>query len=154
MSAHLHDPAWAAECCSACACAAACTFAASCCGGGWWFLGRGGGQCGCRGGHHGNRGRCCGRAARQRQRPQAAAQKDSCQYWRRAGAGDGIGGGNENLDTVVWETAEYNANYGLGAINASTAYARGFTGDGVTVSVLIRCLTQIMQTCRQSDHSL
>ena len=53
-----------------------------------------------------------------------------------AGAGDGIGGGNENLDTAVWETAEYNANYGLGAINASTAYARGFTGDGVTVSVL------------------
>ena len=53
-----------------------------------------------------------------------------------SGAGGGSGGGNENLDTAVWETTEYNANYGLGAINASTAYARGFTGDGVTVSVL------------------
>ena len=52
------------------------------------------------------------------------------------GSGGNSGGGNENLDTAVWETAEYNANYGLGAINASTAYARGYTGDGVTVSVL------------------
>ena len=52
------------------------------------------------------------------------------------GSGGNSGGDNENLDTAVWETAEYNANYGLGAINASTAYARGYTGDGVTVSVL------------------
>ena len=53
-----------------------------------------------------------------------------------SGSGGGSGGGNENLDTAVWETTEYNANYGLGSINASTAYARGYTGDGVTVSVL------------------
>lgn len=52
------------------------------------------------------------------------------------GSGGGSGGSDENLDTAVWETAEYNANYGLGSINASTAYARGYTGDGVTVSVL------------------
>ncbi len=53
-----------------------------------------------------------------------------------SGSGGGSGGGNENLDTAVWETTEYNANYGLGALNASTAYARGYTGDGVTVAVL------------------
>lgn len=46
------------------------------------------------------------------------------------------GDGNENLNLSVWETAEYQANIGLAAIQASTAYARGYTGSGVTVSVL------------------
>ena len=53
-----------------------------------------------------------------------------------SGGGSGGGGSDENLDTAVWETTEYNRNWGLGAINASTAYARGYTGDNVTVSVL------------------
>lgn len=57
-----------------------------------------------------------------------------------SGGGDS-GGGNgddssQSLDTAIWETSEYNANYGLASLNASTAYARGYTGQGVTVSVL------------------
>jgi subtilase-type serine protease len=35
-----------------------------------------------------------------------------------------------------FETPEYFANWGLGAINASTAYSRGFTGAGVMVGVV------------------
>lgn len=69
----------------------------------------------------------------------AAASGGSSETATAAGSGSGggsSGGSNENLDTAVWETTEYNANYGLGSINASTAYARGYTGDGVTVSVL------------------
>ena len=54
-------------------------------------------------------------------------------------AGGGEGGGNgddssQSLDTAIWETSEYNANYGLASLNASNA--RGYTGQGVTVSVL------------------
>lgn len=53
------------------------------------------------------------------------------------GGGDNGGGSDdENLDTAVWETAEYQSNIGLDAISASTAFARGYRGDGVTVSVL------------------
>jgi len=63
-------------------------------------------------------------------------------------SGGGNSGGNDSgdtgngddasqmLDTAIWETAEYTANYGLASLNASTAYARGYTGEGVTVSVL------------------
>jgi len=58
-----------------------------------------------------------------------------------SGSGDNGNGGNggdvpENLDTAIWETVEYTANYGLASLHASTAYARGYTGQGVTVSVL------------------
>lgn len=35
-----------------------------------------------------------------------------------------------------FETPEYLANYGLGSINASTAYSRNFTGAGVTIAVI------------------
>ncbi|MGU3469222.1 S8 family serine peptidase, partial [Methylobacterium sp. C33D] len=35
-----------------------------------------------------------------------------------------------------FETTEYWADWGLGAINASSAYARGFTGNGVLVAVV------------------
>jgi subtilisin family serine protease len=35
-----------------------------------------------------------------------------------------------------FETAEYRANYGLGAIGASSAYAAGATGRGVTVGII------------------
>lgn len=35
-----------------------------------------------------------------------------------------------------WETAEYKADWGLTALNASTAYALGFTGAGVHVGVM------------------
>ncbi|MDB9872450.1 S8 family serine peptidase [Alphaproteobacteria bacterium] len=54
-------------------------------------------------------------------------------------AGGGGGGGSSSsssLNTTVYETTEYNTQYGLGNINVSTAYARGYTGSGVTVSVL------------------
>ncbi|MDN5251336.1 S8 family peptidase [Betaproteobacteria bacterium LSUCC0117] len=52
------------------------------------------------------------------------------------GAGGGGGGGGSGLNTGQYETSEYSAQYGLGKISASTAYARGYTGAGVTVSVL------------------
>ena len=35
-----------------------------------------------------------------------------------------------------YETTEYNNHYGLASINASNAYSRGYTGNGVTVSVM------------------
>ena len=117
--------------CHACA---AVTFAASCCGGGGGF-GAGAAVSAAAGGHHGNRGGCCGRAGAVAAQPQAALRKNSAGLACGAGAGDGIGCCNE-IWIPRWETAEYNANYGLGAINASTAYARGFTGDGVPVSLL------------------
>jgi len=43
-----------------------------------------------------------------------------------------------------YETTEYDANFGLGNINASSAYSRGYTGSGVTVSV--------MDTTFDTDH--
>jgi len=46
------------------------------------------------------------------------------------------GGGGSSATAADFVTTEYQAQYGLGSINASTAYARGFTGAGVTVSVL------------------
>jgi subtilisin family serine protease len=53
------------------------------------------------------------------------------------GGGGGGGGGSSSGSTAAdFETTEYRAQFGLGAINTSTAYARGFTGAGVTVSVL------------------
>ena len=43
-----------------------------------------------------------------------------------------------NVDAAVasWETDEYQADWGLAAMNASKAYALGFTGQGVTVGVM------------------
>jgi len=38
--------------------------------------------------------------------------------------------------TAAYETAEYKAQWGLGAIKASNAYVDGWTGDGVTIGVL------------------
>lgn len=38
-------------------------------------------------------------------------------------------------DNAFWETAEYLVDYSKPAINASAAYARGGTGDGITVAV-------------------
>lgn len=35
-----------------------------------------------------------------------------------------------------WETAEYQRNYGLDQIGASTAYAAGATGEGVTIAII------------------
>ena len=52
------------------------------------------------------------------------------------GGGGGGGGVDSSLNTGVYETSEYSAQYGLGKINVSTAYARGYTGSGVVVSVL------------------
>lgn len=52
------------------------------------------------------------------------------------GGGGGGGGSGSGLNTGQYETSEYSAQYGLGKINASTAYARGYTGAGVVVSVL------------------
>ncbi len=52
------------------------------------------------------------------------------------GGGGGGGGGGSSLTAADYETTEYSAQYGLGSISASTAYARGYTGSGVTVSVL------------------
>lgn len=39
-------------------------------------------------------------------------------------------------DPASWETAEYQANFGLDQIGASTAYAAGATGDGVTIAII------------------
>lgn len=40
------------------------------------------------------------------------------------------------LLATQFDTPEYRADWGLGAINAATAYARGFTGLGVLVAVV------------------
>ncbi len=55
-----------------------------------------------------------------------------------AGGGGGGGGSSSSpsLTASDFETTEYNKQYGLGNINASSAYARGYTGSGITVSVL------------------
>ena len=38
-------------------------------------------------------------------------------------------------DKASWETAEYNYNWGLGAMNASSAYALGFYGQNTTAQL-------------------
>jgi hypothetical protein len=51
----------------------------------------------------------------------------------------GGGGGSGSVGSLppgAFETEEYRANYGLGAIHASSAYAGGATGQGVTVGVI------------------
>jgi subtilisin family serine protease len=63
-----------------------------------------------------------------------------------AGGGGGGGGGDPapvvptpNPDPTPpndFETLEYNNQYGLGKIKASSAYVRGYTGAGVTVAVI------------------
>lgn len=55
------------------------------------------------------------------------------------GVACGGGGGSGSVGTKpasFFETEEFNANYGLGAIRASSAYAAGATGRGVTVGVI------------------
>ena len=49
------------------------------------------------------------------------------------GGGGGGGSSSSTLTASDFETTEYNKQYGLGSINASTAYARGYTGSGITV---------------------
>ena len=39
-------------------------------------------------------------------------------------------------DRASWETAEYDYNWGLGAMNASSAYALGFYGQNTTTGVM------------------
>ena len=50
------------------------------------------------------------------------------------------GGGTSTTSTPLvasdYETSEYNAQYGLASINASTAYADGYSGSDVTVAVI------------------
>lgn len=48
----------------------------------------------------------------------------------------GCGGGGVRPTASDWETEEYEAQGGLGLIKASSMYARGGTGKGVTVGVL------------------
>lgn len=50
--------------------------------------------------------------------------------------GSSSGGGGANPPAEDFETQEYNNQWGLGAINASTAYSRGATGEDITVAVL------------------
>jgi subtilisin family serine protease len=51
--------------------------------------------------------------------------------------GGGSGSGTiGSLPPSSFETEEYSSNYGLGAIHASSAYAAGATGQGVTVAVI------------------
>tara|TARA_B100000963_G_scaffold356913_1_gene378016 strand:+ start:77 stop:2911 length:2835 start_codon:yes stop_codon:yes gene_type:complete len=54
------------------------------------------------------------------------------------GGGGGSGGGDSSWPSNPrdYQTTEYNTQYGLGNINAANAYARGYTGSGITVSVL------------------
>ena len=52
------------------------------------------------------------------------------------GGGGSSGGSSWPSNPIDYQTTEYNAQYGLGNINAANAYARGYTGSGVTVSVL------------------
>jgi len=55
-------------------------------------------------------------------------------------SGCGGGGANVVADPLSvpadFETTEYNAQYGLGKINASEIYADGYSGSGVTVAVI------------------
>lgn len=50
--------------------------------------------------------------------------------------GDDLGAVVGEGAATTFEDAEYHQSYGLAAINASTAYARGGTGAGVTVAVI------------------
>ena len=53
------------------------------------------------------------------------------------GGGGGGGGGSGSFGSPAsFETTEYNASYGLGAIGASTAYSVGANGRGVEVGVV------------------
>jgi len=54
------------------------------------------------------------------------------------GGGGGGGGGANVIPSVPadFETTEYNAQYGLGKINASEVYADGYSGSGVIVGVI------------------
>ena len=46
----------------------------------------------------------------------------------------GGGGGSSSSSTATnYVTDEYNAQYGLGNIKASSAYDRGYNGDGIKV---------------------
>lgn len=51
-------------------------------------------------------------------------------------AASGGGGGGSSSVPADFETTEYNNQWGLGAINASTAYADGYSGSGITVAVI------------------
>ena len=61
-----------------------------------------------------------------------------------AAAGGGGGGGGDGTapppvepgDPDDFETAEYKAQFGLGTVNASDAYARGLSGNGIVVAVI------------------
>lgn len=50
-----------------------------------------------------------------------------------AGASDAAMGAHDALDT--WKTTEFNAEWGLAAMNAHHAYARGLTGGGIRLGV-------------------
>ncbi len=52
------------------------------------------------------------------------------------GGGGGGGGSGGGLPASAFETTEYHANYGLDVLRASSAYAAGATGQGVTVGVV------------------
>jgi Subtilase family len=52
------------------------------------------------------------------------------------GGGGGGGGSGGLLPASSFETTEYHANYGLGVLRASSAYAAGATGRGITVGVV------------------
>jgi len=59
-----------------------------------------------------------------------------------SGCGGGGGGGGGSSVAVVqqpasyYQSAEYNAQYGLGNINAAEIYSDGYSGSGVTVAVI------------------
>tara|TARA_B100001250_G_scaffold87770_1_gene72587 strand:- start:618 stop:3443 length:2826 start_codon:yes stop_codon:yes gene_type:complete len=50
--------------------------------------------------------------------------------------GSSSSGSTPNNPPSYYETTEYTTHYGLASINASDAYSRGYTGNGVTVSVM------------------
>jgi hypothetical protein len=75
----------------------------------------------------------------------SALALSSCAGGGGGGSGSGGGGGGTAPPPVItlpatpipgWNTAEYQANYGLARINAGAAYQAGWTGAGVTVAVL------------------
>jgi Subtilase family len=53
-----------------------------------------------------------------------------------SGGGGGGGGSAGPTTASFYETTEYRANWGLGALHASSAYAQGATGRGITVGVV------------------
>ena len=52
------------------------------------------------------------------------------------GGGSGSSSSSSSSSSTGYVTAEYNNQYGLGNINASAAYDRGYNGDGTKVAVL------------------